>query len=54
MRMDLKQVATDFINGVMQTEFELFIGRSKFERQSLISVTERNYRNDIIIDHLPL
>lgn len=45
MRMDLKQVATDFINGVMQAEFELFIGRSKFERQSLISVTERNYRN---------
>lgn len=45
LRMDVKEVATDFVNGLMQAEFELFLGREKHERQSLISVTERNYRN---------
>ena len=45
MRMDVKQMASDFVNGLMEAEFELFIGRQKHERQSLISVTERNYRN---------
>ncbi len=45
VRMDVKEVATDFLNNLMQTEFELFIGREKHQRQSLISVTERNYRN---------
>ena len=28
LRMDVKEVATDFINGVMSAEFELFIGRA--------------------------
>ena len=45
LRMDVKEVATDFINGVMSAEFELFLGRAKHERQSLVSVTEKNYRN---------
>lgn len=45
LRMDVKEVATDFVNGLMQAEFELFIGRDKHQRQSLISVNERNYRN---------
>ena len=45
LRMDVKEVATDFINGIMETEFELFLGREKHQRQSLVSVTERNYRN---------
>lgn len=45
IRMDVKEVATDFVNGLMETEFELFIGREKHQRQSLISITERNYRN---------
>lgn len=45
VRMDVKEVATDFINGLMEAEFELFIGREKHERQSLVSITERNYRN---------
>jgi transposase-like protein len=45
LRMDVKEVATDFINGVMSAEFELFIGRAKHERQSLISVSEKNYCN---------
>lgn len=45
MRMDVKEVATDFINGIMDAEFELFIGREKHVRQTFISFTERNYRN---------
>ena len=45
MRMDVKQVATDFINGLMEAEFELYLGRDKYTRQSLIAVTDRNYRN---------
>ena len=45
MRMDMKQVATDFVNGLMEAEFDLFIGRDKYARQSIISITERNYRN---------
>lgn len=45
VRMDVKEAATDFVNGLMSTEFELFIGRQKHARQSLVSVTERNYRN---------
>ena len=32
VRMDVKKVATDFINGLMDIEFELFIGREKHER----------------------
>ncbi len=45
LRMDVKQVATDFVNGLMEAEFELYLGREKHARQSLIAVTERNYRN---------
>lgn len=45
VRMDVKEVASDFVNGLMEAEFELFIGREKYQRQSLVSVTERNYRN---------
>lgn len=45
VRMDVKEVATDFVNGLMEMEFKLFIGREKHQRQSLISITERNYRN---------
>lgn len=45
VKIDIKQMATEFVNGLMSTEFELFIGREKHQRQSLISVTERNYRN---------
>ncbi len=45
LRLDMKQVATDFINGLMQTEFELFLGREKYQRQHAVSITQRNYRN---------
>ena len=30
LRLDMKQVTTEFINGLMQTEFELFMGREKY------------------------
>jgi hypothetical protein len=26
--MDVKEVASDFVNGLMEAEFELFIGRN--------------------------
>ena len=42
MMMDVKEVATDFVNGIMDAEFELFLGRSKHERQGHISINERN------------
>ena len=45
LRLDMKQVATDTVNGLMEAEFELFLGRAKHERQSVVSVSERNYRN---------
>jgi transposase-like protein len=45
VRLDVKEVATDFVNGLMEAEFELFIGRDKHQRQTMLSVTERNYRN---------
>lgn len=45
LRMDVKEMATDFVNGLISTEFELFIGREKYQRQGRISIEERNYRN---------
>jgi len=45
LRLDMKQVTTEFINGLMQTEFELFMGREKYQRQHTVSITQRNYRN---------
>lgn len=45
IRMDVKEIASGFLNGLMNTEFELFLGREKHERQALVSITERNYRN---------
>lgn len=45
VRMDVKEAATEFVNGIMDTEFKLFIGRDKYERQSIVSIKDRNYRN---------
>ncbi len=45
MRLDMTEVATDFLNNLLQMELELFLGRSKHERQSLVNITNRNYRN---------
>jgi len=38
VRLDVKEVATDFVNGLMEAEFELFIGRDKHQRQTMLSV----------------
>lgn len=45
MRLDVKKMASDFINGLMDAEFELFIGREKYERKSLVSMSSKLYRN---------
>lgn len=45
VRLDVKKIAGDFLSGLMATEFELFLGRDKYHRQSMVSVIERNYRN---------
>jgi putative transposase len=45
MKLDIKSQATDFINGVMDCEFELFLGRDKYERVSGVEISERHLRN---------
>jgi putative transposase len=45
MKMDIKSQATDFINGLMDCEFELFLGREKYERISGVEISERHLRN---------
>lgn len=45
MNLDVKSFATDFINGLMDCEFELFLGRDKYERVSGVEVSERHLRN---------
>lgn len=45
LRGDLKGIASEFMSSLMKTEFELFLGRDRYQRQSTISVRERNYRN---------
>ena len=45
MKLDIKSQATDFINGLMDCEFELFLGRDKYERVSGIEISERHLRN---------
>jgi putative transposase len=45
MRLDIKAQATEFINGLMECEFELFLGRDKYERVSGLEITERHLRN---------
>ena len=44
MNLNLKQTATEFINGLMEAEFSLFIGRDKYQRDS-VKVSSRNLRN---------
>ena len=38
MKLDIKSQATDFINGLMDCEFELFLGRDKYERISKVKI----------------
>ena len=45
MKLDIKAQATDFINGLMDCEFELFLGREKYERLSGVEITDRHLRN---------
>jgi putative transposase len=45
MKLDIKSQATDFINGLMECEFELFLGRDKYERISGVEISERHLRN---------
>lgn len=45
MKLDIKSQATDFINGLMDCEFELFLGRDKYERVSGFEISERHLRN---------
>ncbi|PIR35756.1 MAG: IS256 family transposase [Bdellovibrio sp. CG11_big_fil_rev_8_21_14_0_20_39_38] len=45
MKLDIKSQATDFINGLMECEFELFLGRDKYERVSGLQISDRILRN---------
>lgn len=45
MNLDVKSFATDFINGLMDCEFELFLGREKYERLSGVEISDRHLRN---------
>jgi putative transposase len=45
MRLDVKEMATNFVNSVLDAELEIFLGRSKYERKTAITQTKRNYRN---------
>ena len=45
MKLDIKSQATEFINGLMDCEFELFLGRDKYERISGLEISERHLRN---------
>jgi putative transposase len=44
MRLDLKQTAIEFLNGLMEAEFSLFIGRDKYQREPL-AINSRFLRN---------
>ena len=50
IRMDVREVARDFVNGLMSAEFELFIGREKHQRQSILSIADRKgiYKTNIL------
>ena len=45
MKFDIKSQATDFVNGLMDCEFELFLGREKYERISGVEISDRHLRN---------
>lgn len=45
MKLDIKSQATDFVNGLMDCEFELFLGREKYERLSGVEISDRHLRN---------
>lgn len=45
MKLDIKSQAIDFMNGLMDCEFELFLGREKYERVAGVEISERHLRN---------
>ena len=45
MEVDVKAYAKDFLDGLLSAELSLFLGHEKYERKSLISVSQKNYRN---------
>lgn len=45
MNLNTKQIAKDFLETMMSSEISLFLGREKYERQTLVAVKSRNYRN---------
>ena len=45
MKFDIKSQATVFVNGLMDCEFELFLGREKYERISGVEISDRHLRN---------
>jgi len=44
MRLDLKKTAIEFLNGMMEAEFSLFIGRDRYQREPLV-IGSRFLRN---------
>ena len=44
LRLDIKQAATEFVNDLLQCEFDLFIGREKNQRDA-VEIKGRNLRN---------
>lgn len=45
MSLNSKQIAKDLLETMMSSEISLFLGREKYERQTLVAVKSRNYRN---------
>lgn len=45
MNLDTKRIAKDFLETMMSAEISLFLGREKYQRQTLVAVKSRNYRN---------
>ena len=45
MEVDVKAYARDFLDGLLSAELSIFLGREKYERKSIINVSQRNYRN---------
>lgn len=45
MNLDTKRIAKDFLETMMSAEISLFLGREKYERQTLVAIKSRNYRN---------
>jgi len=45
MNLDTKRIAKEFLETMMSAEISLFLGRERYERQPLVALKTRNYRN---------